>query len=131
MMKLDFAMIFPIIYASLYVQRTNTATSQIYRSQCRKDALFKKVSEIGKLLTGRSKSIVGSHKGKGLAKCVLGCIKIHECLSINFYKNSKDPKGNECQLLSINQSTPGASYVSKPGWVHYQPVNQVRVEIIF
>ncbi len=126
MTKLKLVIGFQMICILLHVHRINTSTSKIHRSPCLKDALFKNASAIGKFLDGKAGSMIASKIVGDLAKCALGCIRIPDCLSINFYKNSNDLKRNECKLMKIDRSCLGAGYTSKPGWIHYEPVKQVK-----
>ncbi len=99
-------------------------SSNIYRSRCRREAIFQKASATGKFLGDHAGSIIRSQISRSWLECALGCVEIAECLSINFHERSN---GNECKLMKIDQFSPGAKYVSKSGWVHYQPFPQVRL----
>ncbi len=98
-------------------------SSNIYRSRCRREAIFQKASGTGKFLGGPAGSIIGSQINRSWLECALGCVETLECLSVNFHERGN---GNECKLMKIDQFSPGAKYVSKPGWIHYQPAKQVR-----
>ena len=92
----------------------------IYRSSCRRDALFKK-TDANKKVTGSIttiKRIVVS-----LAVCVRDCLKMISCLSVNFMK----APGNEssCELLDVRKSNATAVLSAAPGWNHYEPIVQV------
>ena len=89
--------------------------AQIFRSTCRKDALFKVTTINAKLPSG----LLVSKQTDGLNKCAKYCIDDKSsCISINFRKTD-----GQCELLEKNTST--ATAQSGPGWNHYEPVYMV------
>ncbi len=112
---------FLTILRSFY--RVNAATVGIYRSPCRGDVLFKKATAVGKYLAGSGNNLIETQTSATLVACSRGCLRVPACLSINFFKSKN---GNKCDLVRIGKTSAGAKYVSRTGWVHYEPVTQVR-----
>ena len=82
--------------------------AKIFRSSCRKDALFKLKIRNGKLTSG----ILIPKQTHGLDKCVKSCIDGSPCISINFRKAD-----GQCELLKKDSSTATAQL--SPGWNYY------------
>ena len=92
--------------------------AKIFRSSCRKDALFKVKIRNGKLTSG----ILISKHTHGLDKCVKSCIDGSPCISINFRKAD-----GLCELLKKDSST--ATAQATPGWNNYEPIYMVRIQL--
>ena len=94
------------------------ADAQIFRSSCRKDALFKVKTREGKLTSG----ILISKQTHGLDKCAKSCIDGSPCMSINYRKTD-----GFCQLLEKNSSTETAQ--PSADWNYYEPIYMVRIKL--
>ena len=100
------------------------ADAQIYRSECRRDAILK-VTDRDKKLTG----VIRNVNASDLPHCVRGCINESLCNSINYKKVTTNAQGNNCELLHTNRKSQGASLVDAPGWLHYEPTVQVCITV--
>ena len=96
------------------------ADAQIYRNECRRDAIMK-VTDRDKKLTG----VILQVRASALPHCVRGCINESMCSSINYKKFATTTQGNNCELLNTNRTSEGANLIAAPGWLHYEPTVQV------
>ena len=105
----------------IYEHQVSCEDITLYRTQCRRDTMFKKSDE-NRVLSGTSNVI--QRAVASLVYCVRGCLKIVRCLSINYKRPSIGNKTN-CELLDINKSNSSAIVLDKPAWNIYEPVIQV------
>ena len=126
-MPVDFLILLYQIAVLLHLICSTKATSTfgIYRSSCRRDALFK-ATDRDAFLKGDVKKEIESSFLKSLSLCARRCMQVSQCQSINYKKNGLIADGANCVLLDIVKSSTGASLVSGLGWIHYEPVNQVN-----
>ena len=87
----------------------------IYRSPCRRNAVFK-ITEKGRKI---SVQLIKVHSSKSLASCLKHCLDISNCKSFNFKPNALQ---NDCELLESTRAS--GSLVGADGWNHYEPVSQ-------
>eukprot|EP00794_Sanderia_malayensis_P018950 gene18950-20856_t len=113
------------ILAVLNALRFNASASQIgiYRSECRKDALFKS-SGNDKTLVVDSGSSISTQSTTSLSACAKLCTGTDSCASINYKKLPSSKQDANCQLLAVNLTDSSATLQSAPGWRHYEPVSQ-------
>ena len=112
-----FNMFFQVILQCL-LQRQIAAT--IHRLECRKDALYK-VTDREKALTVTDGSFLSVLNASTLATCAKQCTSHSHGRSFNFKKVGR----RNCQILDIDKKNPRGRVQSAPGWIHYDPVNQV------
>ena len=96
------------------------ADAQIYRLECRRDALMK-VAERDKKLSG----VISEMRVTDLRICAQGCIRNYSCYSINYKQFTITEQGNNCELLNVTKTTNGTTLIAAPGWRHYEPSVQV------
>ena len=85
-----------------------------------------KATDRGKKLVGAASNIISQIHEKSLSRCTLKCVRINRCLSTN-YKNSGSEQEQNCELLDVNKTSSSVTLSSANGWVHYEPVTQVRL----
>lgn len=96
--------------------------SEIFKSSCRNDALFKAMDRNTKLYS--STATITDLIATSLAACSRNCIRAPKCLSINYKKYVSDTEKN-CQLLDILKSNSSTQLTAVNEWIHYEPVKQV------
>ncbi len=101
--------------------------NKIFRSSCRRDALFK-ITERNKKLVGQANSLVGWSRVKSLPMCVKLCIEASGCRSVNYKSESTSSTERNCQLLDVAKSNSTVLLKDATGWKHYEPVSQVLLE---
>ena len=89
---------------------------EIYKSDCRRNALFKVTDRDKKVNDGLEKTLYVEY----LVECLKDCLENHNCLSFN-YKASKE--NSQCELLS-STLIKGGTLVEAAGWNHYEPAPQ-------
>ena len=115
--KIDTIMRFSVSFVLLTVMahQADSYMTQIFRSSCRKDALFKVTRRNAKLRN----STLASQQTNSLSRCAKLCINSKSCISINFNKMI-----GQCELLEKNSTTATAEL--HVDWSHYEPVSMVR-----
>eukprot|EP00794_Sanderia_malayensis_P002969 gene2969-3422_t len=100
-------------------------TSNIYRSSCRRDALFK-ATDTDKKLSGQTANLITSTHVESLPLCARMCVQeeMKQCRSINYKKNPASKSDNNCQILNIDKNSTTAVLHQSAGWKHYEPVQQ-------
>eukprot|EP00795_Rhopilema_esculentum_P001208 gene1208-15574_t len=91
----------------------------VYRSECRRDALFI-ATDRDKVVSQTVGGVLQTIKNIRLPLCAKQCTGNNQCQSLNFKKDAI----SECEILSFNKTTAGAVIENKPGWIHYEPINQ-------
>ena len=84
-----------------------------------------KVTDRESKLVRNSVDIIESSPANTLPKCVVKCTRNSNCKSINFKKVIM-PNEKNCEVLGIAKSSTSSSIASTSGWIHYEPVVQVR-----
>eukprot|EP00794_Sanderia_malayensis_P015802 gene15802-17395_t len=114
-----------VIFLFIAFEASLSNSVKIFRSNCRRDGLFK-VTDRNSILSGASSANVVSATYKATPReCVRECLKILQCRSINFKEQSSTTSESNCQLLDIDKTN--TSVVVKntaefSGWKHYEPV---------
>ena len=117
-----------LLVSKLIVLRLGVNASEIFRSPCRNDALFK-VTDRGKQLISSSSILVSEFTSKSLSFCAKTCTHNSQCSSIN-YKIFTSSSEKNCQILKAVKATSGTTLNSAIGWNHYEAVSQVMVIMI-
>ena len=95
----------------------------IHRGSCRKDSLFKRISNDSKL----EAAVVSSKKLSFLALCAQMCLRSSVCKSFNYNAVTE-----LCETLSQNLQEVGSNkIISANGWKHYQPSTFEVKSILF
>ena len=94
----------------------------MYRSECRRDALLV-ATDRDKVLSQNVGGVLQTITNTTLPICAKQCSGHNQCLSLNFKKAAT----SECEILGFNKTTAGAVIENKPGWIHYEPINQVTL----
>ena len=94
----------------------------VYRSECRRDALLV-ATDRDKVLSQTVGGVLQTITNTTLPLCAKQCTGNNQCQSLNF----KKAETSECETLSFNKTTAGAVIENKPGWIHYEPINQVTL----
>ena len=97
--------------------------AKIHRSACRRDAVFK-ATDRDKKLTLNPANILSTISALRLPYCAKHCTATVNCRSLNFKKAST---GN-CQILDIDKNNVSVTVVSSVGWIHYEPISEVRLK---
>ena len=102
----------------------------LYRSQCRKDAIFKLTDKNTKVVQNISRNFPAAT----LSHCARACLGDHTCKSINYSPSASflTPENN-CETLTTTKYESSQSMLSSQnGWNHYEPLNiEVRGNFIF
>ena len=99
-----------------------TVRIHIYRSNCRRDALFK-VSRRNEILKLQSSNVLALQITPDLPSCAKNCIDRITCRSFN-YKTGSELSEN-CQTLNIDKQNTSVTFEASSGWIHYEAVSQV------
>eukprot|EP00795_Rhopilema_esculentum_P001206 gene1206-15572_t len=91
----------------------------VYRSECRRDALLV-ATDRDKVVSQTVGGVLQTIKNIRLPLCAKQCTGNNQCQSLNFKKAAT----SECEILSFNKTSAGAVIENKPGWIHYEPINQ-------
>ena len=92
---------------------------EIYRDQCRKEALFKITDRNVKINGG----LIQTVHANSLAYCLKNCVDASACKTFNFKPTSVTTELN-CELLSATRVDSGMTSINSLGWKHYEPVQQ-------
>eukprot|EP00794_Sanderia_malayensis_P003012 gene3012-3470_t len=92
---------------------------EIFRSACRKSAIFK-LTDRDKKITG---GLISSFHAPSLSLCLKNCLDTATCKTFNFFGNAVSGSSVTCELLSVTRAVSGVT-VSATGWKHYEPVQQ-------
>ncbi len=111
-------------YCNVPMTSTLNDENKIFRSSCRRDALFK-ITDRNKKLLGQANSLIGSSRVKSLPMCVKLCIEASGCRSVNYKSESTSSTERNCQLLDVAKSNSTAQLKDAAGWKHYEPISQV------
>eukprot|EP00112_Aurelia_sp_Birch-Aquarium-sp1_P019496 Seg483.2 transcript_id=Seg483.2/GoldUCD/mRNA.D3Y31 product=Fibropellin-3 protein_id=Seg483.2/GoldUCD/D3Y31 len=95
---------------------------RIYRSNCRRDALFK-VSRRNEILKLQPSNVLAFKITADLPSCAKNCIDGITCRSFN-YKTASESSEN-CQTLDIDKQNTSVTFEASSGWIHYEAVSQV------
>ena len=121
---------YKVLYLNLIIW-PSTGSAQIFRSSCRKDALFK-ATDRDKILSGLASNLLGSTRVTSLALCAKACVNLPRCVSFNYKKKPATGVEKNCQLLDVDKGdSTAASLSSAAGWIHYEPVMQVCQTLFF
>ena len=102
---------------------THGIIAGLYRTECRRDVLFK-LTDRDKKLTGQASNVLLELKEQSLSGCSKKCLVNKSCKSTNFKKQDPDSSAEKnCQILDILKVNGSMTDVS--GWNHYEPVKQV------
>ena len=99
-----------------------------HRSACRRDILMKATHRETKLERNAS-DVISTIHSPSLSVCVRRCVREERCRSIN-YKASSSAGEKNCQILAISNSTASTKISQATGWIHYEPITQVKSIII-
>ena len=93
----------------------------LYRSQCRKDALFKLTDQNTKVVQNISRNFPAAT----LSRCARACLGDHTCKSINYSPSTSFSTAEyNCETLATTKYESLQSMItSHNGWNHYEPVN--------
>ena len=97
-------------------------TVGIFRSTCRRDALFK-VSRRNEVLKLQSSNVLALQITADLPSCAKNCIDRITCRSFNYKTGSELSKN--CQTLNIDKQNTSVTFEASTGWIHYEAVSQV------
>ena len=89
-----------------------------------------KATDRSKQLVGGASNVISSLYVESLSLCTKKCIDAPQCKSQNYKKNVSGVNEMNCQLLDVNKLTTGVSLSPAVGWVHYEPINQVKLHFI-
>ena len=89
-----------------------------------------KATDRSKQLVGSASNVIASLHAETLSLCTKKCIDASECKSQNYKKYISGQNEINCQLLDVNISSIGVSLSPAAGWVHYEPVNQVKLHFM-
>ena len=116
--------VIPIRFQSLYILMVlvfqNLLAAKVYRSNCRRDVMFK-ATDRDKKLTLNPQKILSTVSASRLPLCARQCTSTFNCRSINY----KRAQAANCQILDIDKSNASVVVENAVGWVHYDPVSQV------
>ena len=90
----------------------------IHRLECRRDAVYKATDKEKILKGGNVLSVINT---TSLAKCAKQCTSHNQSRSFNFKKTGS----SNCQILDIDKRNSSGRIENAPGWIHYDPVNEV------
>ena len=107
------AIILVVLFESLFAVK-------VHRSECRRDSLYK-ASDRDKILTLAAGNIIVATTAVALSTCAKQCTSHSQGRSFNFQKDGS----NNCKILDIDKKNATAKIESAPGWIHYEPVDQV------
>ena len=88
----------------------------IYRSSCRKYAVFK-ATDRGKKVNG---GLIGAYIVGSLPECLRRCLASGSCLTFNFSPPSNQ---NNCEILTSSRVN-GGTLEAATNWNHYEPISQ-------
>ena len=97
------------------IDGTFAGSYNIYRSACRKYAVFKATDRNMKMKDG----LISSYLVESLPYCVRKCLAAPNCMTINF--SPTESPGN-CELLTYSRSSGGALEAA-PAWNHYESLS--------
>lgn len=115
------------LLSSIIICQFEANKAEIFRSTCRRDAVFKDTNKDNKL-SGNTENVISEMTAAGVLNCCIRCVHDSRCISINYKENNSDG-GRNCQLLDIMKTSPGTSIIEAVGWTHYEPVDEVCVLI--
>ena len=96
--------------------------AKVHRSTCRRDAVFKATGR-DKKLTLSPANILSTISALRLPHCAKHCTATVNCRSLNF----KPANTGSCQILDIDKNNVSVTLVSAVGWIHYEPISEVRL----
>ena len=104
--------------------KNSTALSQLFAVFLISNAIYRVIGNIyRKVLSQTVGGVLQTITNTTLPICAKQCSGHNQCLSLNFKKAAT----GECEILGFNKTTAGAVIENKPGWIHYEPINQVRL----
>ena len=98
------------------IESTYGGNYNIYRSACRKYAVFKATDRNAKVKGG----LISVFYVNSLPHCVRECLAVSNCLTFNF---SPTKNQENCEILASSKSTDG-TLVAATSWNHYEALSQ-------